>query len=185
MALDYEGRPSFQALQHCSHPGTFAIVFYAFDILELEGKDLSSRPLTERRRHLAEVVRGTPILLSAPLPGTPLEIARMVRGFGLDGAVAKRLNSRYETGQRSGAWTKVKFAHRQEFVIGGFRPDGHRVDALVVGYYDDAGKLLAAGKVRAGMNAHVRKALFETLAPFATTPLPIGESADRQEGTLG
>ncbi len=120
VALDADGRPSFQALQHRTRAGEFALVYYAFDILERDGKDLIRRPLVERRRHLAQVVAGTGILLSEPLPGSPAQIERTVRQFGLEGVVAKRLDSRYEAGQRTGAWTKVKFGSRQEFVIGGF-----------------------------------------------------------------
>ena len=64
--------------------------------------------------------------------------------LGLEGVIAKQTDSRYEAGQRSGAWTKVKFGRRQEFVIGGYRPNGDAIDALVVGHYEGR-NLLAAG----------------------------------------
>jgi bifunctional non-homologous end joining protein LigD len=171
VALDADGRPSFQALQHRSLAERFSIAYYAFDIVERDGTDLKREPLEVRRRHLRDVVRGSGILLSEPLPGTPEQIVDTVRGFGLEGVVAKRLDSAYEAGRRSGAWTKVKFARRQEFVIGGFRPNGSRVDALVVGYYDRR-TLLAAGKVRAGLTPILRRQLFEALAPLATASCP-------------
>jgi bifunctional non-homologous end joining protein LigD len=98
--------------------------------------------------------------------------------------VAKRIDSRYEAGQRSGAWTKVKFGRRQEFVIGGFRPDGDRVDALVVGYYEGK-KLLAAGKVRAGFTAHLRKELFDVLAPLASAKCPFPNLPTSKKGRWG
>jgi ATP-dependent DNA ligase len=67
------------------------------------------------------------------LPGSPADIERELRRLGLEGAVAKRTDSRYEPEERSDAWLKVKFQFAQEFVIGGFTSDGDRVDALVVG----------------------------------------------------
>jgi bifunctional non-homologous end joining protein LigD len=171
VALDAEGRPSFQALQHRTGAARFSIAYYAFDILRRDGADLTGETLATRRRHLADVVRGSDLLLSEPLPGTPEQIIEMVRAYGLEGVVAKRIDSRYEPGHRSGAWTKVKFNRRQEFVVGGFRADGLRVDALIVGYYEGR-SLLAAGKVRAGLTPILRTQLFEQLAPLVTTVCP-------------
>src|SRR5207253_7256727 len=112
-------------------------------------------------------VSGSRVLLSEPLPGTPAEIAALVRRYGLEGVVAKRLDSRYEAGLRTGAWTKVKFARRQEFVVGGFRADGSTVDALVVGYYEGR-RLMAAGKVRAGLTPRLRRDLFAARDPLSS-----------------
>jgi bifunctional non-homologous end joining protein LigD len=184
VALGADGRPSFQALQHRSGRESFAMVYYAFDILERDGADLTRQPLTDRRRQLADVVRRSQILLSEPLPGTPRQIERAVRQFGLEGVVAKRLDSRYEPGLRSGAWTKVKFARRQEFVVGGFRPDGNRVDALVVGYYEGR-RLLAAGKVRAGLTPLLRRQLLESLAPLAVPKCPFVNLPVARRGRWG
>jgi bifunctional non-homologous end joining protein LigD len=133
---------------------------------------------------LAAVVRGSGILLSEPLPGTPREIEQTVRRFGLEGVVAKRLDSKYEPGQRSGAWQKVKFQQRQEFVVGGFRPDGGAVDALVVGYYDEK-RLMAAGKVRAGLNPRLRRELHEILSPLATRRCPFVNLPNAKTGRWG
>ncbi len=178
VALDADGRPSFQALQHRSQAASFVMAYYAFDILELDGTRLLSRPLSERRVTLASTVRGSRVLLSEPLPGSPAQIEPLVRSFGLEGVVAKRLDSRYEPGERSGAWLKVKFQRRQEFVVGGFRPDGTSVDALIVGYRDD-GRWLSAGIVRAGLTPRLRRELFGLLSargrhecPFANLPSP-------------
>jgi ATP-dependent DNA ligase len=73
----------------------------------------------------------------------------LVQRLHLEAVVAKRRDSRYEPGKRTGAWVKVKFSPRQEFVVGGFKPNDADFDSLLVGYYDD-GKLRFAGKVRAG-----------------------------------
>jgi len=184
VALGGDGQPSFQALQHRTGAGQFAIAYYAFDVLELDGRDLTVLPLSERRVHLGAAVRGSGVLLSEPLPGTPLKIEETVRRFGLEGVVAKRLDSRYEPGQRSGAWLKVKFQQRQEFVVGGFRPEGAVVDALVVGYYDGR-RFLAAGKVRAGLDGRLRRELFERLAPLALDRCPFVNLPSARIGRWG
>jgi bifunctional non-homologous end joining protein LigD len=184
VALAPDGQPSFQALQHRASAGQFAIAYYAFDILEIDGEELTGLPLAARRQRLASVVRGTPILLSEPLPGTPAQIEATVRGFGLEGVIAKRLDSKYEPGQRSGAWRKVKFQRRQELVIGGFRPDGATVDALVVGYYEGR-RLLAAGKVRAGLTPRLRRELHERLVPLATKRCPFVNLPTAKTGRWG
>jgi bifunctional non-homologous end joining protein LigD len=184
VALDSTGRPSFQALQHRSTPGTFVMAYYAFDILSLNGRSLTARPLQERRRALADVVTGSQILLSEPLQGTPAELEALVRRFGLEGLVAKRLDSRYEAGLRTGAWTKVKFSQRQEFVIGGFRADGPTVDALVVGYYEGR-KLRAAGKVRNGLTPRLRRDLFAILEPRVTGRCPFANLPTAKTGRWG
>ena len=184
VALDSEGRPSFQALQHRSTPGQFSIAYYAFDILSRDGVDLTREPLEVRRRHLHEVVHGADILLSEPLPGSPGQIVETIRGFGLEGVIAKKIDSPYEPGRRSGAWTKVKFARRQEFVIGGFRPNGSSVDALVVGYYDGR-SLMAAGKVRAGLTPLLRRQLFETLAPLEAAACPFANLPSSKKSHWG
>ena len=135
VAVDAGGRPSFQALHHVSLDGV-SIVYYAFDLLHLNGRDLTRLPLDERRAALRTVIAGSGVLLSDPLPGTPAQIATAVRRLGLEGVVAKRRRSSYATGRRSDAWIKVRFTRRQELVVGGFKPLRETFDSLVVGYYD-------------------------------------------------
>jgi ATP-dependent DNA ligase len=148
VALDAHGSPSFQALQHRgSHP-SHQIVFYAFDLLHLDGKDLTGEPQLKRRTRLARVLDGPSLLPSQELPGTAAAIVEAVRGLGLEGVVAKRKDSMYEPGERSDTWQKLKLENQQEFVLGGYRPGSNGIDALLVGYYDDTG-LRFAGKVRA------------------------------------
>jgi len=100
------------------------LVYYAFDLLFLDGTDLRSRPLGERRKLLAKLLRQAPdnIRFSEDLRGTGDEVLRVARQFGLEGLVAKRPDSLYEAGRRSGAWVKVKLTQQQEFVIGGYTP---------------------------------------------------------------
>jgi bifunctional non-homologous end joining protein LigD len=181
VALDEQGRPSFQALQHRS-VGRTTVVFYAFDLLHLGETDLRARPLKERRRALDRLDFGGPILLSAPLPGTPEQIERAIRDAGLEGVVAKRLGSPYLSGIRSRDWVKVRFSKRQEFVIGGYKPRGNTFDSVLVGYYDGR-RFIYAGKVRAGFTPGTRADVWRRIAtieialcPFVNLPNSTGKS---------
>ena len=168
VAIDDAGRPSFQALHHSD---ARTLVYYVFDLLHLDGRDLLREPLSVRRDTLASLALEAPLLRSDPLPGTLEQITDAVRGLGLEGLVAKRTDSRYDSGRRSRAWIKVKFQQRQEFVVGGFTEDDRRVDSLVVGCYDGR-KLLFAAKVRAGMTPALRRQLFDALAPLRQKRCP-------------
>jgi len=176
VAVDANGRPSFQALQHrAAHPG-HAIVFYAFDLLHLNGTDLTGAPLHERRARLPNVLNESGVLLSTELPGTAHQVVQAVTSLGLEGVIAKRRTSRYTAGDRNTAWVKLKLDRQQEFVVGGYRPGPHGVDALLVGYYEGR-DLLFAGKVRAGFTPHVRREVFAQLksleidrCPFVDLP---------------
>ena len=171
VALDPKGKPSFQALQHRSAHRHYAIVFYAFDLLHVDGADLMRLPLTERRKRLAVLVNDSGILLSDALHGKAKDVIQAVSGIGLEGIIAKRKDSRYEPGERSGSWLKLKLEKQQEFVIGGYRPGPNGVDALVVGYYEGK-QLRFAGKVRAGFTPHVRREVFESVKAFQVTKCP-------------
>lgn len=168
VAVDEHGRPSFQALHHHA---AHTIVYYAFDVLHLEGRDLMRLPLEERRAALAPVLAGTPLLRSEPLPGTPAQIEKAIRGLELEGAVAKRRGSRYEPGRRSDAWVKVKFNRRQEFAVGGYKPNATNFESLLVGYYEGR-RFYYAGKVRVGLTPRMRAAIFEALEPLRTRACP-------------
>ena len=181
VALDEHGHPSFQALQHRSVKRT-AVVFYAFDLLHLDSRSLLGEPLRERRVALHRLSFNAPLLLSSPLPGEPASIERAVRAAGLEGVVAKRVDSIYEPGRRSLSWVKVRFSHRQEFVVGGFKPGSTTFDSVLAGYYDGR-RLFYAGKVRAGFTARSRAEVFDRIAgsevvkcPFVNLPNSTGRS---------
>lgn len=171
VAVDASGRPSFQALQHRSARSGHQIVYYAFDVLHIDGKDLTRQPLEDRRQLLPRVVKGSGVLLSVELPGSAPEVIKAVGALGLEGVIAKRRDSKYEAGKRTGAWVKLKLDRQQEFVVGGFRPLVRSVDALLVGYYEGR-KLHFAGKVRAGMTPRIRAQLFDLLKPLQAQKCP-------------
>jgi bifunctional non-homologous end joining protein LigD len=181
VALDAEGHPSFQALQH-RRTSALSVVYYAFDLLDLEGESLLRKPLDERRRRLKTVVRDSHVLLSDVLPGSPQHIEREIRKLRLEGVVAKRRDSVYVPGERSDAWVKVKFSPRQEFVIGGYKPNASNFDSILVGYFEKR-KFYFAGRVRAGFTPHTRAEVMRrigdrqiTRCPFVNLPNSSGKS---------
>jgi bifunctional non-homologous end joining protein LigD len=123
VALDASGKPVFSLLQN----GATDVHFYAFDVLVLSGQDVTGEPLVKRREllenhvlpNLPEPVRRSPVL-EASLS----DLIQSIRAQGLEGLVAKRANSRYEPGQRSGAWMKMQVNRSQEFIIGGYSVGG-------------------------------------------------------------
>jgi bifunctional non-homologous end joining protein LigD len=185
VAFDETGRPSFQQLQHRSAKAS-AIRYFAFDLLHLNGSDLRAEPLAVRRRALRALVAESDVDFSDELRGTPAQVIGAVAQVGLEGIVAKRRDSRYEPGTPSGAWQKFKVQRRQEFVIGGYKPENRTFQSLVVGYYEQK-RLRFAGRVRAGFTAAQRTALFEALkllkaekCPFSD--LPTGKTGHWGEG---
>jgi bifunctional non-homologous end joining protein LigD len=158
VAVDSDGKPSFQALQHAAAPrrGVRPIYFFAFNLLNLDRKDLTSLSLLERKRLLQETLDGAPaqVRFAGFLEGEPRQIWTEICDLHLEGIVAKVASSRYEPGKRSGAWVKIKCGHEQEFVIGGYtQGKGKRASfgALIVGYRD-GGKLRYASKVGTGFS---------------------------------
>jgi bifunctional non-homologous end joining protein LigD len=168
VALDAEGRPSFQALHHQE---AHALAYYVFDLLHDGRRNLIGEPLRVRRAALDRMTFSAPVFRSEPLAGEPAHIEEAVQQLGLEGIVAKRLDARYEPGRRSNAWVKVRFNKRQEFVVGGFNDDNDWVDSLVVGYYDGT-RLVSAGKVRAGLNPVMRRELYRQLLPLRSKTCP-------------
>jgi len=198
VARDEQGRPRFQLVQRrmgLTSPAAVSsrrrdtpVDFIAFDLLHLDGRDLRPLPYQERREALAELRFDGPCW-SAPahrLEGGA-ELLEAVRGQGLEGVVAKRLDSPYREGKRSGEWVKERVWNRQEFVIGGHIPGegrrSERVGSLLVGHYDEAGSLNCAGAVGSGLKEEdIRfltaelKRLHRETSPFDGAP-PRGPKA--------
>jgi bifunctional non-homologous end joining protein LigD len=151
VALDPSGRPSFNALQNYGS-GATRIFYYVFDVLILAGQDIMLEPLSRRREMLQTSVLS---LLDEPIRESPTldvslpHLIRSVKAQGLEGIVAKRLDSRYEPGLRSGIWQKMRVNQGQEFVIGGYTPSPRNFDALVIGYYEGK-KLIYTARTRNG-----------------------------------
>jgi ATP-dependent DNA ligase len=145
VAVDDDDRVSFNLLKH-HRSKTRALQFYAFDILIYRGRSLLRVPLQSRRQLLAEALHrvADPVRLSEVFETAPTDLIH-----ALEGIMAKRKDSLYESGKRSGAWLKYRIYRGQDFVIGGYTSD-HPFDALIVGYYEGE-KLYYVGKVRNGI----------------------------------
>ena len=186
VALEQTGRSSFQLLQaYDLGEARPPIVFYAFDLLRLNGKYFQREPLTIRKTALEKLLTNSPnsIRYSDSLEGDVQNLLEQARKLGLEGLIGKRKDSLYESGQRSGSWIKLKITLEQEFVIGGFsNPQGSRkfFGALLVGYFE-RDKFLFAGKVGTGFNEKSLRALYRELdkirvsnCPFTNLPEPKG-----------
>jgi bifunctional non-homologous end joining protein LigD len=190
VALDEKGRSSFQLLQvFKSSEQRVPLVYYTFDLLFLGSKDLRKEPLTARRKLLAEVLKKAPpnIRLSEGLQGSKEDLLRVAQEFGLEGLVAKRLNSVYESGRRSGAWVKVKLTRAQEFVIGGYTlPDGSRkyFGSLLVGYNSPKG-LRFAGRVGTGFSEKLLASVDAQLQKLKRPTCPFINLPEKTRGRWG
>jgi bifunctional non-homologous end joining protein LigD len=188
-AVDEKGRSSFQLLQMFKSSGDVPLIYYAFDLLFLERKDLRSEPLSARRQMLAKVLEKAPenIRLSGELRGSKDDLVRVAQEFGLEGLVAKKRASVYESGRRSGAWVKFKITKSQEFVIGGYTlPEGSRkyFGSLLVGY-NSPDRLLFAGRVGTGFSEKVLASLDAQLQKFRRTTCPFINLPEKSKGRWG
>ena len=182
VAVDESGRPSFSSLQNFDR----APVFYAFDLPTLAGEDLKQKPLDERRKALHKLTRelDDTIRFSETFDASPADMIAVVREQGLEGVVAKRRDSPYEPGRRSGAWVKLRVNRRQDFVLGGYVPRGHNFDSILVGYYEGA-ELKYAGSIRAGFTPASREALFKGFSKLELAECPFSNLPDASKGRWG
>ena len=187
VALDDQGRPSFQLLQRRMHVRDEAslrvlqqevpVAYMLFDVLWLDGNVVTELPYADRRRLLEALHLRGPKWQTPPASeedgGAALATSREL---GLEGIVAKRRDSKYESGRRSAAWRKIKHELRQELVIGGWSPGkgwrSGRVGALLLGYYDQDGALRYAGKVGTGFTEAELDRLDALLAPLTRDDSP-------------
>ena len=175
-ALDEQGRPSFSAMQQGKR-GT-PIVYYVFDLLEVEGEPLVDLPLVERRKRLEKLLdrRNRTVRLSEGFDDGEA-LLRAVKQQGLEGIVAKRLDSRYAVGRRTREWLKIKPGGRQEFVIAGYtKGQGRRAGAfgsLVLAVYR-GGELSYVGNCGTGFTDEEIERLLAKLRPLEreTSPFP-------------
>ncbi|HEX3448943.1 MAG TPA: DNA ligase D [Isosphaeraceae bacterium] len=191
VSLKPDGTTGFQDLQNAFQAGrTGELVYYVFDVLHLDGRDVTGVPLEARKEILKRAIsQGThkSIRYSDHLQGTGREIIDQACHLHLEGIISKRRNSLYRPG-RGLDWLKVKCLKRQEFVIGGFtKPSGSRshFGALLLGYYDHGKKLIYAGRVGTGFDQRMLATMKRKLtglvrhtSPYADTSLINGQAAD-------
>ncbi len=205
VALDEEGRSSFQLLQALEMEGKKSpVYYYVFDLLQAEGKGLISLPLEERKNFLGELCAKAidPIRFSGEIGGDANVLLKEVKRRGLEGIVGKQRGSVYEPGRRSGAWIKLKCVNEQEFVIGGYTPPGGSrkyFGAILVGYYESKPKerssrkegggrkergsrLLFAGKVGSGFTAKSLAMLHKKFQTEVREDCPFADLPSKHDG---
>jgi DNA ligase D-like protein (predicted ligase) len=186
VALDEEGRPSFNSLQNYGSAGA-PLHFFIFDVLILKGKDVMGEPLVKRRELIEKHILpklADPIRYSPILEASLADLMNSVKAQGLEGLVAKRRDSRYEPGLRSGAWQKMRVNHGQELVIAGYTPSPKNFDALVIGYYEGE-KLMYAARTRNGFTPASRAELFKKLKPLEIRECPFANLPEKKAGRWG
>ncbi|MEC9482785.1 MAG: DNA ligase D, partial [Halomonas sp.] len=181
VSLAADGTSSFRRLQEALSGGrTASLVYQAFDLLYLQGWDLSEVPLVERKRSLAQLLEASRVVdhgsvrysdhIEARGPAFFEQACRM----GLEGIISKRASSVYQS-TRSKEWLKTKCANHEEFVVGGYTDPGGSRDgfgALLMGAFTDEGALEYAGRVGTGFNARLLEQLTAMLEELATGDSP-------------
>ncbi|KQR36914.1 non-homologous end-joining DNA ligase [Microbacterium sp. Leaf159] len=188
VAFDSHSRPSFSLLQnrmHLTRPREIErevvrtpIVYMVFDLLRLDGHDLSSMPLSQRRTLLEEVVSDLEAPVQVPPVFDDVDAALAASDeFGLEGVVVKDPASRYRAGQRSPAWLKLKLTRMQEVVIVGIRPgkgDREGTFGSLLLAVPDSGRLRYVGRVGTGFTDRMLRDLLARLAPLRVESAPLG-----------
>lgn len=198
IALDDHGHPSFSRLQRRMHVTSAAAVRRAaaadpaslvlFDVLHRDGTSLLATPYRERRRELEALGLAGPRWAVTPVftDDSGTEVLRIAGELGMEGLVAKRLDSHYRPGARSGDWVKVKVQRTQEVVVGGWTPgQGNRrglFGSLLVGVPAARGMLRYAGKVGTGFSQAALEDLRAELAPLVVPASPFDEDVRREVG---
>ncbi|MBV9169435.1 MAG: DNA ligase D [Chloroflexi bacterium] len=178
VALDENGRPSFQHLQNRGGEPKPVLLFYAFDLLYRDGFDLRGVALDERRALLvSSLIPTARIRIVDAFPADGEAVYEAVRAQGMEGIVAKRRDSRYETGRRSDSWLKIKATESDEFVVGGYTAgSGSRAStfgSLVVGYYAEGDdRLTYIGHAGSGFDDRTLQSVFERLQALKTDTSP-------------
>ena len=185
VALDDDGRPSFNILQNYGSSKA-PVLYFVFDVMVLAGRDVMREPLEARRELFEKKILpklGEPVRYAAPLDASLPVLIESVKAQGLEGLVAKRLDSRYEPGLRSGAWQKMRVNRGQEFVIGGYTIGTKTFDALVFGYYE-GDRLIYAARTRNGFTP-ASGSSYSRNSRAGDQGLPVRESAGSEERPMG
>jgi DNA ligase D-like protein (predicted ligase) len=182
VALDEHGKPSFNRLQH----GGATVHYFAFDLLAWKNKILTGLPLKQRRILLKQALAnvGEPVRVSETLAADPEDLVRAAREQGLEGLIAKRSDSVYEAGQRSGAWVKLKVNKGQELVIGGYLSTAGCFGSLLVGYYEGK-KLIFIAKIKNGFTPKLKQDLCQAFRKYETTTCPFANLPESKNARRG
>lgn len=176
-----EGAASFGDLQNWRSEADGALLYYVFDILWLDGRDLTGLPLMERKAILESVApKEENIFISKAFRESGLEFFEAAKKMGMEGIIAKKADSEYYPGSRSKEWLKIKANKRQEMVIGGYtRNEGSSkiFSALLVGFFDK-GRFVYAGKVGTGFNDKTQREMMKQFKKLVIKHPAFSETPD-------
>jgi DNA ligase D-like protein (predicted ligase) len=186
IAFDDDGRPSFNALQNYgSAPAP--VIYYVFDVMVLAGRDVMREPLEKRRELLEQKVLpklAEPVRYASSLDAGLPVLVQSVKEQGFEGLVAKRRNSVYEPGLRTGAWMKMRVNRGQEFVIGGYTRGTKTFDALIFGYFEGE-RLIYVARTRNGFAPVTRAQLFRKFKALEIDECPFANLPEARSGRWG
>jgi bifunctional non-homologous end joining protein LigD len=177
---DEDGVSNFSELQAALKQGERErFIYYVFDLLHLDGHDLTGLPMVERKAELLRLIAAAesePVVYSEHFDGDGQAVLRTACQFRLEGIVSKRVDAPYRSG-RSDSFIKIKCSNAQELVVGGYSPStalARAIGALVVGYFDD-GQLIYAGRVGTGYTRALAQDLWKRLHPLETRAPPFDQ----------
>jgi bifunctional non-homologous end joining protein LigD len=181
VVVNEKGISDFGALQNWRSEADGELIFYLFDLLWLEGRDLTGLPLMERRKILKEIIPGEGIIrYSEAFSDKATDFFKAAKDLGLEGIIAKKADSQYYPGLRTKDWLKIKANKRQEVVIGGYTVNDDTskpFSALMVGVFKD-GQLVYTGKVGTGFNIQAQKDMLKQFKPLVTNKPPFNYVPD-------
>lgn len=185
VVFDFQGKPSFNALQNYNSRQKLAIQFQAFDCLSYNGQDLTKKSLLERKEILQEIIPESSVIKYCDhFVGEGKLLYEHASKIGLEGIIAKKANSLYYTGKRSKEWLKIKNVKTDDFVIIGYTdPQSSRkyFGALMIAQRVN-GKLIYAGEVGTGFTDKLLKDLFEKLTAIGRTTSPMSMDIKAPKG---
>jgi len=191
VVFDQAGRPSFTALAERMHvraparaarlAASLPVTYMIFDLLRLDGTDLTGRPYAQRRAALEALEIAGARWLVPPSYADGGDTTAAAEENALEGVVAKRSDSTYRPGIRSPDWVKVKRELTDDFVIGGWRPGARRVGGLLVGVPTGDGKLLFRGRVGGGIGNAAERDILAALEPLRTPQSPFASALPRED----
>ncbi|MDQ3051645.1 MAG: DNA ligase D [Bacteroidota bacterium] len=181
VVLDESGRSNFGALQNWRSEADGQLYFYVFDLLWINGKDITSESFEERRKLLEQLIPESDIIrMSETFDQDGIVFFELAEKMGLEGIIAKKADSTYSTGLRSGEWLKIKANKRQEMVIGGYTRNvgsSKAFSSLLVGVFDKK-VLRYTGKVGTGFNDQQQKDMLKKFKPLIIKKSPFTEMPD-------
>ncbi|MFF5172808.1 non-homologous end-joining DNA ligase [Micromonospora sp. NPDC000089] len=189
--FDAAGQPSFTALAERMHvrdrvkaarlAAAAPVTYMIFDLLRLRGEDLAGRPYRERRAALEALGLGAARWAVPPTFADGPATYEAAGEHGLEGVMAKRVESAYRPGVRSPDWVKVKLEVTGDFVVGGWRPGARKIGGLLVGVPGPDGRLVYRGRVGGGIGAAIERELLRELEPLRAGGSPFAAGVPRED----